>query len=178
MLKSSSYIKKLGIGVLVFLLILTCVGVINSMIELGEINKSIVIDASPEEVFNFTGDWRNLPEYQTGIKNWQPTTENTMGEGARFSYTTKELGIEFDIETEIVEVTLNEERVWKTVSGADIEAKYLFEPQNGRTKTTYILDYNLPIPVIGNILDALLIRKSRELWVDNMLQNLKTLIEE
>ena len=178
MLKSSSYFKKLGIGVLVFLLILIGLGFINSTIETGEIKKTIVINATPEEVFNFTGDWRNLPKYQTGIKNWQPTTEDTRGEGARFSYTTNELGMEFDIETEIIEVTLNEERVWKTVSGADIEAKYLFESQNGKTKTTYILDYNLPIPIIGNILDVLLVRESRELWVENMLQNLKTIIEE
>ncbi len=178
MLKSSSYLKGLGIGALVFLLILIGLSVINSMIELGEINRSIVIDASPNEVFSFTGDWRNLPKYQKGIKNWQPTTENTRGEGAKFSYTTNELGMEFDIETEIVDVTLNEERVWQTVSGADIEAKYLFEPQNGRTKTTYILDYNLPIPIIGNILDVLLVRESREVWVENTLQNLKKLIEE
>ncbi|MEF8822724.1 MAG: SRPBCC family protein [Desulfohalobiaceae bacterium] len=178
MFKIKIYFKKIKIGVLVFLLVLTGLILINSMLELGKINKSIVIDASPKEVFSFTGDWKNLPEYQKGIENWQPTTENTRGEGAKFSYTTNELGIEFDIETKIVDVTLNEERVWRTVSGADIEAKYLFEPQNGRTKTTYILDYNLPIPIIGNILDVLLVRESRELWVENTLQNLKKLIEE
>lgn len=166
-------------GFLVFLLVIIIgLGVVNHMIELGVIKKSIIIDASPEEVFDFTGDWRNLPEYQTGIENWKPTTETTRGEGARFSYTTKELGMEFDIETEIIKVTPNEERVWETVSGADIEAKWLFESLNGETKVTYVLDYNLPVPIIGNILDALLVRERREIWVENMLQNLKTLIEE
>lgn len=178
MLKSRSYFKKIAIGVLVLLLILTGLSVINSMLELSEINKSIVIDASAEEVFDFTGDWRNLPKYQPGIKDWQPTTEKTRGEGARFFYTTKELGMEFDIETEIIKATLNEKRAWKTVSGADIEAQWFFEPLNGRTKTTYILEYGLPIPIIGNIIDVLLVRDRREIWVEDMLQNLKTLIEE
>jgi len=178
MLKGKSYFKKIVIGVLIILLILTGLSVINPMLELSEINRSVVIDASAEEVFDFTDDWRNLPEYQPGIKDWQPTTEKTRGEGARFSYTTKELGMEFDIETEIIEVSLNEKRAWKTVSGADIEAQWFFEPLNGRTKTTYILDYDLPIPIIGNIIDVLLVRERREIWVEDMLQNLKTLIEE
>lgn len=178
MSKSKSKFKKIAIGALVLLLVLAGLSVINTMLELDEISKSIVIDASAEEVFEFTGDWRNLPKYQTGIKDWQPTTEKTKGEGARFSYTTKELGMDFDIETEIIRVSLNEKRVWKTVSGADIEAQWFFEPLNGSTKTTYIIDYDLPIPIIANIIDVLLVRERREIWVEDMLQNLKTLIEE
>jgi len=169
MSKSKSKFKKIAIGALVLLLVLAGLSVINTLLELGEISKSIVIDASAEEVFEFTGDWRFF---------WQPTTEKTEGEGARFSYTTKELGIDFDIETEIIRVSLNEKRVWKTVSGADIEAQWFFEPLNGSTKTTYIIDYDLPIPIIANIIDVLLVRERREIWVEDMLQNLKTLIEE
>lgn len=153
-------------------------GAIETVIELGDIEHSIEIEAPVEDIFDFTGDWRNLPQYFPGIYEWQPTTHMTEGEGARFSYKTRQLGVEFYIETEIITVVLNQERTFRTISGADIKAQWLFESMNGRTKTTYVLDYDVPVPIVGKIIDALLVRPKQEERVKEMLENLKMLIED
>ena len=141
------------------------------------IKKNIEINASVERVFDFTDDGRNTAKYYDSIHDWKPITEKYRGKGARFAYKTKSLGMEFDIETEITDVVLNKGRIFNTIRGPKIKAEWVFVPVDNKTKVTYILEYQLPIPIIGSILDALFVKQKREADIEKMLQNLKRLLE-
>jgi len=144
---------------------------------MARIEKSIEIRTPVEDVFNFTRNWENYSRFYEGIYDWRPTTEITSGKGARFVYKAKALGREYEIETEVIEEVENKSRSFASVSGAETRGEWLFEPLDNGTRITYIAEYKLPIPIMGGILDTLLIKPKREAFSDKLLQNLKRLLE-
>ncbi|MEA3377309.1 MAG: hypothetical protein U9R72_14050 [Chloroflexota bacterium] len=57
------------------------------------------------------------------------------------------------------------------------ETRWIFGEANGKTRFTYGLTYDLPVPIIGGILDALFMKPAWEKIIENSLQNLKQLVE-
>ncbi len=142
-----------------------------------KIEKVIVIKASVEDVFNFTSNWENSRKFQEGLHNWMPTTEKTGGKGARFSYWAKPLGTKYEIETEITDEVENKSRTYASIKGPKTRGQWFFEAMDGGTRITYIVEYQLPIPIVGGILDRLFVKPKREAYTEKVLQNLKALFE-
>ena len=57
------------------------------------IERCIEIDAPVEKVFQYASDWNNWPEFFEGVFDFKPTTENQRGNGSRFAYKAKLLGM-------------------------------------------------------------------------------------
>jgi hypothetical protein len=79
----------------------------------------------------------------------------------------------FSLETEIHEFAEN--AGWKGVAtkGPPHRTQWVFEPKGDTTRLTYILEYDLPWPILGPILDALLMRPGWQRMLEHSLQNLK-----
>ena len=144
---------------------------------MARIVKSVKIKTPVENVFNFTRNWKNYASFYEGIYDWRPTTEITSGKGARFAYRAKALGREYEIETEVMEEVENRKRSFASVHGAETKGEWLFEPLKDGTRITYIVEYKLPIPIIGGILDVLFFKPKRRAHIEKLLQNLKGLME-
>lgn len=141
------------------------------------IERSIEIRAAPEEVFQYTRDWKNYAQFYDGLYDWRPTTDQTAGVGARFAYRAKAVGRWFEVETEITDEVENRSRTFASVRGAQTWGQWLFEPVEGGTKVTYVAEYTLPVPLVGGILDRLFVRPEREAHSENLLGNLKRILE-
>jgi len=140
------------------------------------IEKSIEINAPVEKVFEFVADWENVSKYFMGISDFKPTTEKTRGDGARFSFKAKILGVEQEMEEEVSNFVENEG--WTMTSVTDFESKdhWAFEPLDDQTKVTYTLEYEL-LGTLQKVLDALLVKRQWETNIEKSLQNLKRLLE-
>ena len=104
-------------------------------------------------------------------------TENTTGNGARFSYKVKDLGLETSYETEMFDHIENEGFKLRSVMGPKVGEQYFFETIEGGTRITYTMDYAVPLPIIGGLLDTLIFKS---LWIKRVqrsMQNLKRLLE-
>ena len=137
------------------------------------IEGSIVIAAPVEEVFAYASDWKHWSEWFQGVSDFKPVTEIQCGNGARYSYRAKLLGIPAQVETEITE--FRENQGWKGLGrGAVPHTTYwLFESIGTGTRFTYAQEYRVPPPLIGAILDKLFVRDQWRKMIDASLTNLQ-----
>ena len=107
------------------------------------------------------------------MSGFRPTTEVTRGDGTRYAYRAWIAGLTLNLETEIHDFV--EKVGWRGVvtKGPPHRTKWLFEGKGATTQLTYTLEYSLPLPVIGPLLDSLLMRPGWQHRLERSLQNLK-----
>lgn len=144
---------------------------------MSDIERSIEINAPVEKVFQYAADWKNWPEFFEGVFDFKPTTEIERGDGSRFAYKARVLGMKVSVETEIQEFAENEGWTGVSISGVKVKTRWIFVKVNGKTKFTYGQSGSLPIPILGNILDRLFVKPAWERIIENSLQNLRERME-
>jgi hypothetical protein len=150
-------------------------------IGMARIQKSIVIEVPVEEAFEFAVDWRNATRFYEGAFDLKPVTEKTKGNGARFTCKAKNPiagGISYEVEySDFVE---NVGWTATGVKGPRFVERWSFERLDGRpgaTRVIYDMSYDVPVPIVGRLIDVL---ASEPLWtkrVEKSLRNLKSLLE-
>jgi len=112
-----------------------------------------------------------------GLYDWHVKSGARMGDGFRISYNVKILGVETKIEMKVDEFIENKGWISNSTDGPKTRGEWRFAPNNGGTRFTYVLDYKMPMPGIGGILDKLLVRKTWVRLIDKSLENLKGALE-
>jgi uncharacterized membrane protein len=142
------------------------------------IEATVEIDAPIAEVFAFASDWRRWEDWWEGVSKFRPTTDTTRGNGTRYAYKAWIAGMSLNLETEIHEFAENVG--WKGVAtkGPPHRTQWVFQPGGDKTRLTYILEYDLPWPLLGPILDTLLMRPGWQRMLEHSLQNLKVHFEK
>jgi len=149
---------------------------------LTRIEKSIVIEAPVEKVFDFATDVDNF------VKTQPPEMEMTVLSrdkgpdrvGSKAKVRGKFGGQVLEVEVEVTELVKNKRRVMRQKGGAlkKYEGTDLFEPTEKGTKWTTILEYELPYSLLGKIVDKLKVRKDIEKSMDYSAKKTKELIEK
>ena len=137
------------------------------------ISKSILIQASCEEVFSYASDYRKWKDWFVGVSNVRPTTEKTTGNGARYAYKVRMMMFPVGVETEISDFVINKGWKGKATKGTPHQTQWIFETVESGTNFTYVLDYDIPVPILGSLLDRLILRPQWNKIVENSLRNLK-----
>src|SRR3990172_5637720 len=137
------------------------------------IESSIDIAAPIDEVFAFASDWKHWEDWFEGVSDFRPTTAVEQGSGARYKYKARIMGISVRVETEIHEFVQN--AGWRGVAtkGMPHKTYWKFESMGNSTKFTYALEYKLPLPLIGFLLDSLIMRPQWEKIIGSSLKNLR-----
>ena len=122
---------------------------------MSKIEDSVVVDAPVEAVFAYASDWRRWPEWFEGLSDVRSTSEVSRGTGSRYSYCVRVMGIRARVETELQEFV--EGKGWKGVGtrGLPHQTHWRFESLGQSTRFTYGLEYRLPPPLLGTVLNLL-----------------------
>jgi len=120
-----------------------------------KIEDSVVIDAPVDVVFGYASDWRRWPDWFEGISDVRSTSEVSRGTGARYAYRVRVLGLPASVETELHDFV--EGQGWTGVGtrGLPHRTQWRFEAHGESTRFTYGLEYRLPPPLLGPVVDAL-----------------------
>lgn len=137
------------------------------------IENSIVIPVSIEKVFAYASDYQKWQDWFEGVSDFKPTTETTRGNGTRYAYKAKMMGISIGVETEIHDFVENVGWKGRSTKGMPHQTFWIFETVDEGTKMTYGLEYELDIPLIGNWLDNTFMKPQWEKIISNSLENLK-----
>ena len=140
------------------------------MITFGE---SVTIRTTTPEIFSYLSAPSNYPEFWSSlvkVEDVQPLPEGRYK--ARYTY--KMAGIPFEGTAEFTEIIPNRTLVISTRGSINSVLTWVFRSQNDQTKVTLTVDYEVPIPLLGNLAESIVKRLSEQ-ELTFMLNNLRTL---
>ena len=141
---------------------------------MAKVERTITINAPVEKVFSYISDPNNELETIPSITD----IRNIQGEGAgkTYDWTYKMLGIPLRGKSETVEYKPNERYVSKSSGGIVSTWTYSFKAEAGGTQMNLVVEYTIPVPVLGKFADRLVLRQTgRE--ADLAMANIKDRLE-
>ncbi len=138
-----------------------------------KIEESIVIDVPVAAVFGYASDWRRWPEWFEGLSDVRAISDVNRGTGACYAYRVRILGVPASVVTELREFVENRGWTGVGIRGLPHRTHWRFEAQGQSTRFTYGLEYRLPLPLLGQLLDVLFIRREWRGIVRRSLSNVQ-----
>ena len=135
----------------------------------------ITINAPVEEVFSYFNEPTHLPEIWPSMVEVKDVQRLPNG-GTSFRWVYKMAGMRFEGTTEDTEYVPNQRVVSKSTGGIESLFTWTFQPQDGGTKVTVEVEYTVPIPLLGKVAEALIV-KQNERELELVLANLKAKME-
>ena len=139
--------------------------------------KSITIKAPAEEIFDYLSEPTNLPEIWPSLVEIKDVQKLPSG-GNRNRWVYKMAGIRLEgtSESEDTECVPNQRLVSKTKGGVESTQTWMFQPEADGTKVTFEVEYTVPIPVLGKLAEAIIV-KMNDHEGELILANLKARME-
>ena len=141
---------------------------------MAKVERSVTINAPVEKVFAYLDDPMNEPEWLPSLVEVRDVTG--QGVGQRWSWTYKMAGLLLEGETTLAEHIPNERIVTESKGAAVSTWTYTFEPHDGRTKLSVVVEYTVPVPVLGKLAEPLVLRQT-EREADLAMANIKARME-
>ena len=142
------------------------------MIKAG---SSITINAPIKKIFDYISEPTNQPEIWPSLMEIKDVQRLPDGK-TKNRWVYKMAGIRLEGTSEGVESVANQRIVNKTKGGVESTQTWTFQPEAGGTKVTFEVEYTVPIPVLGKLAEAIIV-KMNEHEGEVILANLKSRME-
>jgi uncharacterized membrane protein len=151
-------------------------------IGLGRIEKTVLIQAPLERVWELLVDVENYPAYCSFIKEgrvtYHPRGEKSCDmEGVRTRMVFDMAGITREVEAVEAEYVHHQRFVRKGVSGMRFEASAVTSTTPEGTLLKCHMDYDLPYGILGKIMDSVFFGAEMERNIERSLDNIKAALE-
>jgi len=137
--------------------------------------KSIIINAPVEKVFEYIDNPLNDPEWMIGMMEVHEV-EGLPGVGRHFHWTFKMVGIPLKGQSTTMEHVPNRRTVTESQGGVSSTWAADVEPEGDGTKLTMKVEYTIPIPVLGKLAEHL-ISKQNQRNLESSMENIKHMLE-
>jgi len=138
-----------------------------------DLEKTIRIDASPEDVYELWSNYENFPRFMSHVVEVRDT-------GRRRSHWVVQgpAGSQFEWDATLIEQSKGKRLAWRSEPGAQIEnaGSVTFEPHRGGTLVTVRLSYTPPAGIVGHGL-AVLLGSDPNRQMDDDLARMKHFVE-
>jgi uncharacterized membrane protein len=141
-----------------------------------KVEKTITVNAPAEKIYNYVGKVENLPEIWPSLVEVMDV-ESLPNGGNRNRWAYKMAGMRLEGSSEDTERVPNERIVSKTKGGIESIQTWTFQPEGGGTKVSFVVEYNVPVPVLGKLAEVIIV-KMNDREADTLLANLKLRMEE
>ena len=138
-----------------------------------DLEKTIQIDASPEEVYDLWANYENFPRFMSHV-----VEVRDLGRGRSHWVVRGPAGSEFEWDSRLTEKSRPHRLAWRSEPGAEIATtgSVQFEPHRGGTRVTVRMSYSPPAGAIGHGI-ATLLGSDPKRQMDDDLARMKSLIE-
>lgn len=141
------------------------------------IRKTTVITGPADPVFEILQDANILPQYAPGVTGVSDVQQSDKRVGDTFKVAYEAIGLKFSLKFTTVEYN----RPSKIVTHMDGSMRgtynWSLQAQGADTAVGVDLDYQVRGGVFGKIMNGLLLERMNDKNVEQMLQNLKALVE-
>jgi len=144
-----------------------------------KITRRVTVNAPVEEVFAYLTDPSNLLEIWPSLLEVTDVQQLSEVIGSSYRWVYKMAGMRFRGKSEVVEYVANEAVTVKDSGEGKLEAvrRSTFEPANGGTKLTWETEYRIPIPLLGRLAEAVIVKLTEneaDAWNSNLKAGLET----
>ncbi len=125
---------------------------------MAKLERTITINAPVEKVFAYITDSTNEREFVPSITD----IRNIQGEGVgkTYDWTYKMVGIPLRGKSKVVEYKPNERYVSKSSGGVVSTWTWMFRSEAGGTQMNLVIEYMIPVPVLGIFGERLVLRQT------------------
>jgi uncharacterized protein YndB with AHSA1/START domain len=143
---------------------------------MSRIEKSIVINAPPEQIWETATDPNHWADWYVGLKE----VKSIVGDGS--AGTTSEMtfdmsGMKLQFKHTVLEWDRPQKWVGHTEGAIDSITTWSYKPQGEGTLLSVVMEYTMPGSVLGKIADKLVIERRNAEDMEKTLENLKKLCE-
>ena len=138
------------------------------------LERSITINVAVEKVFNYITEAMNQIDWMPSMVAIKDVSGSGLGKSHRWTY--KMAGILLEGESTFTEHTPNKRVVLESKGGVKSTFTFDFEPHNDGTMLKLVIEYNIPIPVLGKIGETILLKRN-EREIDLAMNNIKEILE-
>jgi hypothetical protein len=140
------------------------------------IEKSIFINASPEDITAISLDGSRLPEWYVGIERAYPD-ELYPEPGGAVDLVYKAAGITFELKMTMLELDYGHYSSYKMEGMITGTNRWVYTPEGDGTWITATFDYDMPGGILGQIANRLMVERMNADNLEKSLNNLKQLAE-
>ena len=141
---------------------------------MAKVKRSITVNTRVEKVYSYLRYPENQLEWLPSVTDIQDV--HGYGVGQRFRWTYKMMGILLKGVGEVIEDIPNQRCVIKTTGGILSTWTWTFKPENMGTMINLVIEYKIPVPVIGKVGERLVLRQN-EREAELAMANLKDRLE-
>ena len=146
---------------------------------MAHIERSITIDATPEDVFTVLTDLDRLPDWSTVTVETHDTPEGGLRNSQTFRQTLRILGRNVEAEWRVEDLQAPNSIAYTATGpgGAALRMAQHVRAEGNGCRVELDLDYELPAGFAGAALNRAYLERRNEREVEHSLQNLKELVE-
>ena len=139
---------------------------------MSRVELSVLVPAPLSKVFAYASDWRRWEEWFEGVSGFRAITKITRGNGAQYAYKAQIVCFRVDVVTEITEFAENVGWTGVARKGMPHATYWHFEAVGDQTRFTYAVEGQVPVPVLGSLIDAVMLKPQWHRIVEASLANL------
>lgn len=144
---------------------------------MSKVGSNILINKPIEEVFDYTASPVNGPAFIPNLMENTNIRPETPGVGQKFEWRFNLMGVDVSGTGVATAYQRPHLAVLKTEGGGDSTWTYRFEEENGGTRVTAEVEYELPQSLLERLTNKLVVDKLNQRSAEQMLENLKTILE-
>ncbi len=146
---------------------------------MGHLTRSTVVDCPPERVFQVLSLVERLPEFSSMTVEIRNGPGRPLQAGDRFEQVVKVLGKELESEWTVVEVVAPSLQHLEGTAAGGARATLIerLTAEGTGTRVELDVDYDLPLGILGEAIDAVYLHRKNEEQADEILERLKALCE-
>jgi uncharacterized membrane protein len=111
------------------------------------------IRRSPEDVFDFIADYRNVPRVLDGVSNWEPIGRKARGAGARYQVEMRTFGIPLSAVLRLDDWSRPRRISWVSEGGLVPQSGgWTFSPRDGGVELELEMAYSPPGAGMGDFI--------------------------
>ncbi len=123
---------------------------------MARVEGSITINAPVEKIFAYLDDPMNGMDFIPSMTDIRGITG--QGVGQKWGWTYKMMGLPLKGEAEVTEFIRNKRCVVKTTGSILSTWTFTFQRRSGATRLDLVVEYTIPIPVLGKLGEGLVLR--------------------
>jgi ribosome-associated toxin RatA of RatAB toxin-antitoxin module len=110
------------------------------------IERRILIERPPKDVFDLVSDPTAYDEFFVGISLWEPRSRKRRGVGARFKVLMQVGSIHAGGVLRVTKWKVPERIAWRSESGVELYGSWTVREAQAGSELSYEIDYSLPGP--------------------------------